>query len=63
MLLCVLYSWVTVRHTHRVAGAAFRLGQDIGHIVKDPSFRFRLREGDYLQTIAEEILRPVGARA
>jgi len=57
MLMCVLYSWVTVRQTHRVAGAAFRLGQDIRRIVADPSFRFRLREGDYLQEIALELNR------
>ncbi len=57
MIMCILYSWITIRRTHRVAGAAYRLSQDIGKMTQDPAFRFRLRQGDYLQNIAGELNR------
>ncbi len=55
MLMCVLYSWITIRRSHRVAGAAFRLGRDIPNLVRDPSFRFSLRKDDYLQSLVVEL--------
>ncbi len=55
MLICMCYAWLTIRRTHRVAGAAFRLVQDINNLVTNPSFRFHLRDGDYLTEIASQL--------
>lgn len=46
--LCMIYSRLTIRHTHKVAGAAWRLHQDLPNLITNPAFRFRLRRGDYL---------------
>ncbi|MBN2712516.1 MAG: hypothetical protein JXR97_08825 [Planctomycetes bacterium] len=54
-ILCSLYSWRTIKHTHHVAGAAYRISQDVHNIIIDPKFRFHLREGDYLQNVALEL--------
>lgn len=53
--LSVLYSVTIIRRTHRVAGAAYRLAVDVRNILSNPSFRFHLRTGDYLQTLADEL--------
>lgn len=55
ILLCILYSLATIRHSHRVAGAAFRLAQDMRQVATDPTFRFRVRKDDYLQALVNEL--------
>ncbi len=56
-LLGVFASWVTFRRTHRVAGAAYRLTQDMEKALHKPGFRFKLRKNDYLQELADELNR------
>ena len=56
-IICVFYCSLTVRRTHRVAGAAFRLVQDIQNIINNPGFRFHLRKGDYLIEVVDELNR------
>lgn len=48
----MIFIYDTVRRTHRIAGAAYRLRNDAPRMLRDPSFRFRLREGDYLTDLA-----------
>jgi hypothetical protein len=56
-VLGVFASWVTFRRTHRVAGAAYRLTQDMEKALRRPGFRFKLRKNDYLQDLADELNR------
>lgn len=51
VLLCIIYCLRTIRSTHRIAGAAYRIQQDLQNVLCNPAFRFHLREGDYLQEL------------
>lgn len=53
VLFCAMIAAVTVRMTHRVAGAAFNLERSIDRIARgDYEDPIQLRQGDYLHNIA-----------
>lgn len=57
LFILVLRLAFSLRRSHRIAGACYRLLCDLRHFPADPSFRFHLREGDYLHPIATELNR------
>lgn len=56
ILFCILMGIFSVFMTHRVAGAAYRIKLDVDRMLSgERSVQFKLRKGDYLRPIAEDM--------
>jgi hypothetical protein len=53
-----------VKHSHRIAGPLYRMRQDLGEVASgNRQKRIKLREGDYLTELADDINRTLDAVA
>lgn len=57
LITSLIMGWLTVSMTHKVAGAAWRLDTELQRLTKgDMEVNFKLRKGDYLQTLATHLV-------